>query len=58
MQQVKAVERLAIEARAGRSSTLAVQALALHPLVDSVNTARALFRGYRDGIPALAHVFS
>jgi 6-phospho-beta-glucosidase len=57
VQQVKAVEQLAIRAARTRSPRLAVQALALHPLVDSVTTARLLFRGYQDRIPALAQVF-
>ncbi|MEO7447899.1 MAG: 6-phospho-beta-glucosidase, partial [Humibacillus sp.] len=57
VQQVKAVEQLAIRAARTRSPRLAVQALALHPLVDSVTTARLLFRGYQDRIPSLAQVF-
>lgn len=57
VQQVKAVEQLAIEAARTRSPRVAVQALALHPLVDSVTTARLLFQGYRERIPDLARVF-
>ena len=57
VQQVKAVERLAIQAARTRSPRLAVQALALHPLVDSVTTARLLFQAYREQIPTLARVF-
>lgn len=57
MRQVKAVERLAIAAARSGSAELAVSALALHPLVDSVNVARALFEGYRNGSPELASVF-
>ncbi len=40
---VKDVERTAIEASTTGSRELAVRALALHPLVDSVNTARRIF---------------
>ncbi|QNE21376.1 6-phospho-beta-glucosidase [Kribbella qitaiheensis] len=53
IQQVKAVEQLTIQAAGTRSSALAVKALALHPLVDSVNTARTLLRGYRSRLPGL-----
>jgi 6-phospho-beta-glucosidase len=48
MQQVKAVERLTIEAAATRSAATATRALALHPLVDSVAVARILTRRYGD----------
>ncbi|OFE17907.1 6-phospho-beta-glucosidase [Humibacillus sp. DSM 29435] len=57
VQQVKAVERLAIQAARTHSASLAVHALALHPLVDSVTTARVLFQGYCGRIPTLAAVF-
>ena len=57
VQQVKAVERLAIEAAATGSASLATQALALHPLVDSVTVARALLADYRARIPTLDAVF-
>jgi 6-phospho-beta-glucosidase len=57
VQQVKAVEQLVIEASLTRSRRAAVTAFALHPLVDSVTTARVLFDGYRDRIPTLARVF-
>jgi len=53
VQQVKAVEQLTIEASLTRSVRLAVQALALHPLVDSVTTARVLLEGYRARIPEI-----
>ncbi|MFD1938167.1 6-phospho-beta-glucosidase [Nonomuraea mangrovi] len=56
MQQVKAVEQTAIEAAMTGSSRLAVEAFALHPLVDSVGTARRLLDGYRARIPELAAV--
>lgn len=42
MQQLKAVERLTIAAALDRDPGLAVKALALHPLVDSVTVAREL----------------
>lgn len=48
VQQVKAVEQLTIEAARSRSASLALKAFALHPLVDSVSTARVLLQGYRD----------
>jgi 6-phospho-beta-glucosidase len=54
VQQVKAVEQTTIEAALTRSSRLAVEAFALHPLVDSVGTARRLLDGYRARIPELA----
>ncbi|MEU4226732.1 6-phospho-beta-glucosidase [Nonomuraea sp. NPDC026600] len=57
VQQVKAVEQTAIEAAMSGSSRLAVEAFALHPLVDSVGTARRLLDGYRARIPELAAVF-
>lgn len=48
MTQVKAVERLTIEAALTGSATLAWRAFAQHPLVDSVAVARRLVDGYRD----------
>ncbi|MBE1593705.1 6-phospho-beta-glucosidase [Nonomuraea angiospora] len=54
MQQVKGVEQAAIEAARSGSARLAVEAFALHPLVDSVATARKLLDGYRARIPELA----
>lgn len=53
VQQVKAVEQLTIEAARSRSAPLALKAFALHPLVDSVTTARVLLQGYRDRHPDL-----
>ncbi|MFI7346092.1 6-phospho-beta-glucosidase [Streptomyces sp. NPDC049936] len=49
MLSVKAVERAAIEAATSGSRSAALRALALHPLVDSVNTAE---RVLADGLPA------
>lgn len=54
MQQVKAVERHAITAARTGSPQEALQAFALHPLVDSVTVARDLLAGYRAAIPAVA----
>ena len=57
VQQVKAVEQLTIQAAAAGSARMAVKALALHPLVDSVSTAHVLLEGYRSRIPSLDQVF-
>ncbi len=58
VQQVKAVERLVIEASTTGDERLAVEAFALHPLVDSVTVARELLAGYRARIPAVDAVFT
>lgn len=58
VQQVKAVDRLAIEAALTGDPGLAVEAFALHPLVDSVTSARALLAGYRARIPEVDRVFA
>jgi len=58
MQQVKAVERFAIEAALTGSPDAALKAFALHPLVDSVSTARELLQGYVSAIPELATVLA
>jgi 6-phospho-beta-glucosidase len=47
LQQMKAVEQLTIEAARTGSPDTALAAFALHPLVDSVSTARRLLDGYR-----------
>jgi 6-phospho-beta-glucosidase len=57
VQQVKAVEQLIVAAAVRGDPDLAVQAFALHPLVDSVSVARQLLRGYRQGIPEVDAVF-
>ena len=57
MASVKAVERLTIEASLTGTAELAERAFALHPLVDSVSSARALLAGYRARIPSLESVF-
>ncbi|WP_460626278.1 6-phospho-beta-glucosidase [Intrasporangium mesophilum] len=50
-QQAKAVDELVLEAVREGSESLAVQAFALHPLVDSVTVARDLMAGYRRSLP-------
>ena len=57
VETMKEVERTAIGAALSGSATLAIRALALHPLVPSVTVAREIFDGYRAQIPALAEVF-
>jgi 6-phospho-beta-glucosidase len=57
MQQVKAVERLTINAALTGSRSDAVKAFSLHPLVDSVTVGRRLLDGYIDRIPEVAAVF-
>ena len=56
--QVKHVKRLTIEATLTGSPDLAEQALARHPLVDSVTVARDLLRAYRERIAEVAAVFT
>jgi 6-phospho-beta-glucosidase len=58
VESVKAVERVTIEAALTGSTALAVKALALHPLVPSVEAARAIFAGYRERLPALEERFA
>lgn len=53
---VKAVEREVLLAAESGSRTTAVKAFALHPLVDSVNVARALVDGYTAEHPGLAYL--
>jgi 6-phospho-beta-glucosidase len=53
---VKTVERAVIEAAVHASPAAALKALALHPLVDSVNVARRLLDGYLRKIPELAYL--
>ena len=50
-QQVKAVDEHVIRAVVEESDSLAAQAIALHPLVDSVTVARELLAGYRRILP-------
>ncbi len=58
IETIKAVERATIEAATTGSTALAVKALALHPLVPSVEAARAIFAGYRERLPALEERFA
>jgi len=53
MQSVKAVEQLTIEAVVNHSATLAWKAIALHPLVDSVEVGRDLLERYQQEIPGV-----
>lgn len=58
IQQVKSAEQLTIRAARTGSSSAALAAFAVHPLVDSVSTAKILLAGYRAGIPEVAAVLS
>ena len=49
MQEVKAYEQLTIAAATAGSYAMAVQALALHPLVQDVAVAKVILDGYREG---------
>jgi 6-phospho-beta-glucosidase len=50
---VRAAERAAIEAALSGSRTMAIKALAMHPLVPSVEVARRILDGYIAGQPTL-----
>jgi len=54
---VRAAERAAIEAALSGSRAMAIRALALHPLVPSVNVAERILDGYLAGQPALVEQF-
>jgi 6-phospho-beta-glucosidase len=56
IEAVKAVERLAIRAALERSRSLALEAIALHPLVPSVNAARRILDAYVERQPELAEL--
>jgi 6-phospho-beta-glucosidase len=58
IQQVKAVERLIIAASRQRNPALAWRALAAHPLVDSIDVAKALLDTYRERIPGVSEALS
>ncbi len=58
MQSVKAVEQLTIDAVVNHSTALAWKAIALHPLVDSVEVGRDLLERYRQGIPGVGAALS
>jgi 6-phospho-beta-glucosidase len=51
--QVRAAERTAIDAALSGSRQLAIKALALHPLVHSVQMATRILDGYMARQPAL-----
>jgi 6-phospho-beta-glucosidase len=55
---VRAAERAAIDAALSGSRALAIKALALHPLVPSVETAGRILDGYLAGEPGTADRFS
>jgi 6-phospho-beta-glucosidase len=55
---MKDVERTTIEAAVARSRQKAIKALALHPLVPSVSTAREILDGYRARLPELREAFA
>ena len=57
VEPMKDVERTTIDAALTGSRSLAVKALALHPLVPSVTVAREIFDGYRARLPALEEAF-
>lgn len=57
VETMKDVERTTIDAAIEGSTQKAIRALALHPLVPSVNTAREIFDLYRSRLPELAEVF-
>jgi len=54
---VKAVERHTVAAARTGDPGQALQAFALHPLVDSVSVGRQLLAGYIEQIPEIAHLF-
>ncbi|WP_163509893.1 6-phospho-beta-glucosidase [Fodinicola acaciae] len=58
IQQVKSAEQLTIQAARTGSPSAALAAFAVHPLVDSVSTAKTLLAGYRSRIPGVAAVLS
>jgi 6-phospho-beta-glucosidase len=58
VETMKDIERTTIAAATTGSRELAIKALALHPLVPSVTTAREIFDGYRARLPELQEAFS
>jgi 6-phospho-beta-glucosidase len=54
METVKEVEQLTIRASRERSRALAVEAIALHPVVPSVGAAEAILDDYLERLPELA----
>lgn len=57
VETMKDVERTTIDAALSGSRRQAIRALALHPLVPSVSTAREIFDGYCERLPGLAEAF-
>jgi 6-phospho-beta-glucosidase len=55
---IKDVERTTIQAAQTGSADLAIRALALHPLVPSVQTAHTILAGYFERLPELAERFA
>jgi 6-phospho-beta-glucosidase len=55
IEEVKAAERLTIEAAVSGSEALAERALAAHPLVPSAETARRILEGYRVSVQKNSH---
>ena len=55
--QVKACETLIIEAVLTRDRATAWKAMALHPLVDSIEIAKTILDEYCEAIPEIAAVF-
>jgi 6-phospho-beta-glucosidase len=58
METIKDVERTTIEAARTGSRDLAIKALALHPLVPSVEIAQRLFAAYLAAQPGLRRQFA
>ena len=56
--RVKEVERLTIRASTERSSSLAIEAIATHPVVDSRPMAERIFEGYIARQPGFADLFA
>jgi 6-phospho-beta-glucosidase len=54
MQRVHAAEQAAVQASRTGSRRMAIEALALHPLVDSVELAQRIVAGYMEHQPGLA----
>jgi 6-phospho-beta-glucosidase len=57
VETMKDVERTTIDAALSGSRRQAIRALALHPLVPSVNTATEIFDGYCERLPGLKEAF-
>jgi 6-phospho-beta-glucosidase len=58
VETMKDVERTTIDAALSGSRQQAIRALALHPLVPSVTTAREIFEGYCERLPGLREAFA